>query len=96
MVHPTIDLARESMPKLKRLMSAVGTALHRAMGNNPKCNWRHSTLALLPLGVLKNMTVRTTLITVVMSLPKMSQGQWPEENPCAISKTIPCMLLLII
>ena len=32
----------------------------------------------LPQGTLKNMTVRTMLITVVMSLPKTSQGRpWP-------------------
>ena len=65
-------------PKLQRPMSAVATALHRAIENCLRCHWRCPTMAWLPLGVLKNMRVRTTLITVVMSLPKTSQGRmWP-------------------
>ena len=44
-------------------------------GESFKCHWRYPTTAWLPLEVIKNMTVRTTLITVVMSLPRMSQGR---------------------
>ena len=72
-VHLPIDLARGPMSKLQRLTSAVGIALHWARGNCPKCHQRHSTMEWLPLAVLKNMTVRTTPITVVTSLPKTSQ-----------------------
>ena len=50
MAHPMINLARGPMLKLQRLMSAVGTALHRVMGNCLKQHWRHPTMAWLPLG----------------------------------------------
>ena len=50
--------------------SAVGTELHRAMRNHPKQHQRHPATMWLPQGVLENMTVRTTLTAVVMSLTK--------------------------
>ena len=71
--HLMINLARGPVLKLQRLMSAASTALHRAKENHLKHHKRHPTMTQLPLGVLKNMTVRATPITVVMiSLPKMS------------------------
>ena len=80
MSHLTIDLSRGIMLKLQSLMSAVGTALHRTMGNHMKHCQRHPTKVWLPLGVLKNITVRTKPITVVMSLPKMS-WEWMQVIP---------------
>ena len=67
-----IYLARGPMPKLQRPISAVGTAMHRAIENHLKKHQRHPLMAWFPLAVLENMTVRTTLTTVVLSLTKMS------------------------
>ena len=72
MVPPMIDLARGLMLKPLKPKSAVGAAHCRVMENHLKHHWGHATMVCEPLGVLKSTTVRTTLITVVMSQCKMN------------------------
>ena len=75
MVPLVINLVRGPVPKLLKPKSVVGTAHHRTMENCLNHHQRHRETAWVTLGVLKNTTVRTTPITVVMSQLKMNWGR---------------------